>query len=318
MRWRQDLQVKLRERYRRLYSTSTQGLAQELDLVVAWISSQTALTSCLQEARQMEQIPAVEPWLLGITRGHWEWPTKTEQGRAVFAWDLLLHISRSDKEMTQFLTSLAAGSNLGDMSREFSERIIQPLVDYLAEQVGDGSSVLYALERYVRQVEWFDRGRLFDDFSAARGAGEDVYDRHLREFLFREGFNMPFSQLKSPSGISDVLSDLDTEDPLVCEVKVYDGGGRRISHLASGVTQAVQYALDHGKRVAHLVIANVSGRPLVLPSDATGDVKPPYLDGPGVRVYLVQVRALPSKSASKLGKFEPVIVARSDLIGDGI
>ena len=62
--------------------------------------------------------------------------------------------------------------------------------------------------------------------------GEDVYDRHLREFLFREGFNMPYSQQRSPSGQSDVTSNLESDDALVCELKVYDGANRDIGHLA--------------------------------------------------------------------------------------
>ena len=57
---------------------------------------------------------------------------------------------------------------------------------------------LYALERYVRQIEWFDQKRLHEQFMANSRQGEEVYDRHLREFLFREGFNMPYSQLRSP------------------------------------------------------------------------------------------------------------------------
>lgn len=47
--------------------------------------------------------------------------------------------------------------------------------------------------------------------------GEDVYDRHLREFLFREGFNMPYSQQRSPLGLSYVICDLQSNDPLICD-----------------------------------------------------------------------------------------------------
>lgn len=78
---------------------------------------------------------------------------------------------------------------------------------------------------------------------------------------------MPYSQLRSPSGRSDVLSRLESDDPLVCELKVYDGENRDISHLASGVTQALQYANDHVKFAAHVVIINLTSRPLQLPSD---------------------------------------------------
>jgi hypothetical protein len=173
------------------------------------------------------------------------------------------------------------------------------------------------LERYVRQTEWFDLGKLHADFERDTQRGEDVYDRHLREFLFREGFNMPYSQQRSPSGLSDVLTDLESDDALVCELKVYDGINRDIAHVAGGVTQGRQYALDHQKHAAHLVIINLTTRPLDLPHDGDENAKPPFLDLPGVRVYLIQVRALPRESASRQGRTEPLAIDRTRLVGDG-
>ena len=318
MRWQQDLQVKLRDRYRRLYTVSAGGLDHEIDLVVAWISSQRALVCVLDEARLVEAPPDVEQWLTTETsRGQWDWPTKTEAGRAVLVWDLLLHISASTMPIHQFLFTFSTGGKFKEQARDFVEQVAQPLIDYLVEQIGDGSSVLYTLERYVRQTEWFDRDRLHSEFLDKPQKGEDVYDRHLREFLFREGFNMPYSQQRSPSGQSDVLSGLESDDALVCELKVYDGANRDIGHLASGVTQALQYATDHQKHAAHLVVINLTARPLVLPSDGPETAKPPHLDVPGVRVYLIHVRGLPRESASRQGKTEPLIIDRARLVGDG-
>ena len=39
---------------------------------------------------------------------------------------------------------------------------------------------------------------------------------------------------------------------------------------------------------------------------------PPYIDVASVRVYLIAVRALPTVSASKQGKAQPVMVTRED------
>jgi len=193
---------------------------------------------------------------------------------------------------------------------------VEPLFDFLGDRVGAESSVLYVLERYVRRVEWFERHDLYERARVDTRKAEDVYDIDLRRFLFAEGINMPFSQAKSASGLSDVLSDLDTDDPLVCEIKIFDGADRGKRHLASGVNQAIQYATDYGKTVAHLVIINWSGRPLNLPND--GDTKPkswpPHIDVVGVRVYLISVRALPTVSASKLGKPAPIDISRDDLV----
>jgi hypothetical protein len=69
-----------------------------------------------------------------------------------------------------------------------------PLFDYLSERIGEDSSVLFLLERYVRRVEWFERERLHEAYAADTRQGEKVYDEDLRRFLFDQGINMPFSQ----------------------------------------------------------------------------------------------------------------------------
>ena len=134
------------------------------------------------------------------------------------------YVSTSSQPIGQFLFTFSTSRTSDEQARDFAEQVAQPLIDRLYEQIAEGSSVLYTLERYVRQIEWFDQDRLHAEFLANTRQGENVYDRHLREFLFREGFNMPYSQQRSPSGLSDVLSDLESDDSLVCELKVYDGG----------------------------------------------------------------------------------------------
>ncbi len=214
----------------------------------------------------------------------------------------------------QYAHPVAFQRNLNDNWREFTERVLQPLFDYLTERVGAESSVLYVLERYVRRVEWFDRQALYDQAMANSQRAEEVYDTDLRRFLFSEGMNMPFSQAKSASGLSDVVSELDTDDPLVCELKIFDGASRGKRHLGSGVNQAVQYASDYGKHTAYLVIINLSGRQLALPNDGDPKVWPPNIDVASVRVYLIAVRALPTKSASKQGKPAPVNITQANLV----
>jgi hypothetical protein len=99
-----------------------------------------------------------------------------------------------------YARAVRSGSNINDTWREFAERILRPLFDYLDERVGTESSVLYTLERYVRRVEWFERDELHQRYLANRQNGEGVYNLDLRKFLFSEGINMPFSEAKSASG----------------------------------------------------------------------------------------------------------------------
>lgn len=317
MRRQEDLQVKLRERLRRLLVVEHDGFGRALKTTYQFISADALLVGLLTEAGRAEPELDVEGWLesIGQHRG-WgggiEWIHDTEEGQATLVWALLQGLVDGRVQAPPW--QLVGERNLNDGTRRFTENYLAPLFDFLIERVGDQSSVLHALERYVRSVEWFHRDDLLARYEADTKRGEDTYDRHLREFLFNQGIDMPFSQARSPSGDSDALSQLNTDDPLVCELKLFDAGSKDKRHVASGLHQAHQYAVDHGKSEAHLVIMNLSGHPLELPTDGDDNQWPRYIDLAGVRVFLVPVRGKRLASASKLGKPEPVVFSRADLV----
>ena len=141
-----------------------------------------------------------------------------------------------------------------------------------------------------------------------------MYDTDLRAFLFQEGIDMPSTQLRSPAGLADVASGLDTGDPFVCEVKLYDGGSYGVAYVAKGIRQAYRYARDHGLSVGYCVVFNLSEQRLQWPTDGDANGWPPYLDVAGVRTYLVTVAAKPLPSASAELAPQTVVVSRDELI----
>jgi hypothetical protein len=321
VRYQQDIQVKLRDRYRRLMTVEYGDLVHEIKLVADWIDAQPALRAILAEARLAEPGLDFDTWYKQAQttqRAGTGWPSRTEEGRASLVWQLVQTIAcgaDNAAELTIRAYSFShGGGNLTQRARGFVQTIIGPLIDFLDERIGEASSVLYILERYVRRTEWFEREDLFRRFQQAPAQqGEAVYDTDLRRFLFSEGVNMPFSQARSASGESDALGGLDTDDPLVCEVKLL-GEGRRVRELAKGVHQAVLYAQDYNKSAAYLVIINLDDRPLELPSDDPAGHWPPVLELSGVRVHLIAVRARPMASASKRGAATPLHISRDSLI----
>ena len=327
MRYQQDLQVSLRDRLRRLLVAPGEDASHEVRLVTDWIAQRPALRAILAEAERAEPGLDHEGLVSALRQGggglgrSFRWPSQTDESRATLIWCLMRRIAAEDQDGTMgtqivltYARAVKSGSNINDTWREFAERILRPLFDYLDERVGTESSVLYTLERYVRRVEWFERDELHQRYLANRQNGEGVYNLDLRKFLFSEGINMPFSEAKSASGLSDVLTDLDTDDPFVGEVKLFDGDNHGKRELATGVNQATQYAQDWRKSTGYLIIINLSGRQLELPTDGPQGGWPPYLDLGGIRVYLITVRALPTPTASQQGRPRPVSVTREDLI----
>ena len=83
MRYQQDLQVKLRDRLRKLMTANHIVAAHEVRLVVEWISRQPPLRSILTGGERAESDLDVTSWLASIPgmRGQLSWASSTEAGR---------------------------------------------------------------------------------------------------------------------------------------------------------------------------------------------------------------------------------------------
>jgi hypothetical protein len=317
MRLREAVQVRLQERYRRLYKVNWQTYHNEAAYLIEYIGKTPALAFLVEQLERT--LPDLDPEAWVQAHFGWqeaEWPT-SEEGRAKVAWHLLQRWAAEPNSAAMFGHNLDRQGDLADGARIATEQVVEPLVEYLQEQLGQASDVLYLLERYVRRLEMFEKQRLWNAFQADTAHGEAIYDADLRRFLFDEGIDYPFSQPRSASGEADLVADVDTDDPLVCEVKLFDAGSYGRSYVGKGFRQAVQYAHDYNKTSAHLVVFNVSDKRLEFPSDGLAGEWPARVETEGVTVYLVRVRAKPVPSASAQPKVETVKITREDLVQDG-
>jgi hypothetical protein len=294
MNFQRDLQVRLQERYRRLYKAGYQLYKNEAAFLVEFIRSTPALRYLVENLERSALDLDPKQWVAEHFGWHTaEWPP-SEDGRAKVAWHLLQEWAQADQGAAMFGHTLdPSEKSLAAGARTATEAAIEPFIEFLQERIGEASNVLYLLERYVRRVEWFEQERLWAAYQADTAHGEHIYDTDLRRFLFEQGIDYPFSQPKSASGQSDVVANVEGDDPLVCEVKLYDGASYNKSYLAKGVQQVTNYAHDYGKTTAYLVIFNLSTKILHLPSDGGQKEWPPRIDMGGVTVFLVHVRALP-------------------------
>ena len=177
-----------------------------------------------------------------------------------------------------------------------------PLIDFLKDKIDDTGSVLYCLERFKLKSEWFRRKELHHLYEEDMQRGEFVLDRELRAGLYDEGIDYPFSQPSSPSGEVDVAALLETEDPIVLEIKVFDPGkGRGKSHLKQGFNQVLRYANDYNKSTGYLVIFNCTNRQLAISPDETLlSAFPPSIVHAGKTIFVIPIDIHPyMPSASK-------------------
>lgn len=312
MRYERDLKVRLQEQYRRLFKTPFDTYTTQLGYFRDFIYSTPALRALVEHINAQSPDVSPEDWVAEFTYQTYSWPP-TEAARAKVIWHLMNKWADGANMVNEVHTFTSEG-DFNARSRELTEVVIEPFVEYLQALLGTTSDVLYLLDIYRRRLEWFDRAKLFKLYEADTARGEAIYDADLRRFLLEQGIDYPFSQPASASGKADVVSGVDGEDPLVCEIKLFGVASYGVSYLARGVQQAVQYARDYGKTVGHLVIINLGDEHLELPTEGSPDAWPPRISVAGVTVYLIAINAKPRESASKLGGVRAVAITKAQLV----
>lgn len=197
---------------------------------------------------------------------------KLPDGKAGYAsrWDAIKQvvIVNNDSIMKLFFVQVSSMSNMTEARTKFTELFVISLYNYLVNQIKSSSAMLYLLLRYKRWAEWFEAERLRKAYKEAERTGEKVLDSDLRRFLFESGIDYPYSQPRSPGGQADIVAGLETDDPLVLEVKVWDSEkSYKKDRVRDGLRQVMDYAEKYGKDKGYVVMFNLDPKPLVFVSE---------------------------------------------------
>lgn len=296
--------MRLRERRNRLYKTGYATFDNELAFFVSWMDSQPYIRAILGEI-ECAEIDFEEWRSTSVSFRGVSFPD-TEAKRA----KVCLGMCRSDSR-----PRFSAARNLDDLNRDFVETIVDPLVDYIEDRIEEGSAVLGLLLRYKRLVEWFDRARLFALATEDTRRGEQELDDDLRRFLLDRGIDFPFSQPESPTGKVDVVSGLDSPDPLSLEIKLFrPEANKDKAYVRQGFGQAYAYAGDYGLPAGYLAVFNLAPEPLVfdVPDSGSGV---PWLRIGDRTVFLIAIETNPdTPSASRRKKIERHVISAKYLL----
>ena len=245
---------------------------------------------------------------------------ESEEGRAkVFHQILRRCIAAEHAAEGQRLTRLFSVANkYDDKNRELTEAVVDPFVNFLHDRIDDASNVLFVIERYKLQVEWFKRKELYHLYKDDTSVGEANLDRQLRAALFDGGIDYPFSQPLSPSGEADVVASLGSNDPLVLEIKVFDPErSKGPGHLRQGFHQVLRYSNDYNQSLGYLVIFNCSDSQLVVESTESAQQDfPPRINYGSKTFFVIPIDVHPNtQSASKEKPSTRRVINHQDLIG---
>ena len=320
MLYLRDLRVKLQERRNRLYRNGYRTYPTELLYLLQFLDS-NPYTRSLLVALDASSSVDVEQWV--TEHSGWEdyvFP-ESEEGRAKVCHGIVKECTYSENPgvWLTWLQKFSSEKRYDDMLRDFTESVVDPLVNFLHDQIDDAGNVLYLIERFKLRAEWFRREELYDLYQDRTSVGETRLDRELREGLFEGGVDYPFSQPLSPSGKADVVALLGSDDPLVLEVKVFDpelGKDRR--HLRQGFHQVLRYADDYNQSLGYLVVFNCSNKQLVISPDESSEAEfPPRINYAGKTIFAISIDVHPDTiSASKERPASRQVIGLKDLTGE--
>lgn len=315
-----DLRTKLQERRKRMHRVGQAVYENELHLFLEFVHNHPHLNSLIQTLEASEPISFEEWKLAAYDYDILQDPfPPSETARAKLCYCILKECAKAN--------SLRVTSNWGRLYatedgysahyEAVTDSVLDPFVDYLQDRLEEVSDVLYALGRFKLRVEWFRREELHRRYAEDTRHGEKNLDTALREALFEAGVDYPFSEPVSPSGRTDIAALLETDDPIVMEVKVYDpDSGKTKRNVSQGFHQVLQYADNYQKNVGYLVIFNCSDHQLVLPSDASTPAEyPPRVVYDGKTIFLLVIELSTERaSASQEDPSSRVTLTREELL----
>ena len=235
-------------------------------------------------------------------------------------WGILKHCADDDGDNQLFSWGRRFGGDLDltEACRSIAENVVDPLINYLHDQIDEAGNVLYILQRFKLKTEWFARTQLYQQYVENTSVGEAHLDKALRLGLFEFGIDYPFSQPSSPSGKADIVALLGSDDPMVLEVKVFDPDrSRGVPHLTQGFHQVLRYADNYNENVGYLVIFNCSDRQLIVADTASQQVESPSRIKYANKTFFVFVIDMNpvTASASKENPSNRQVIDHRDLIG---
>ncbi len=205
-------------------------------------------------------------------------------------------------------------SKYAEGAQTFAEMFVEPLFDYIDEQIDDRRTVLGLLLKYKHHVEWFRRDDLRKRFEADTQRGEKWLAQDLYAYLHDQGVEFSIEPT-SISGEADLISAQQGADRLIADVKIFDPArSKGIAYLCSGFNQIYQYAKDYNDPFGYMVIFKTCAEDLsVNARDQEGSI--PYFthNNKTIFVLVIDIFDYPT-SASKRGHLKSYELLEQDLI----
>ena len=307
----QNLRYKLQKRTRRLNSLDFTVFHYALKQYWGFLKGQPIIESILEELSK--KVPEVESVAEKILAGE-SIVFDTEIENIAASYFVLRSCVASDNQHMEIQIGgiYDAGSKADDDLDMFRSVFLEPLYDYIDEQLDDQRAVLGVLKRYKHRCEWFRSKRLLKLWEDNSQQGEQTLASDLYEYLFDQGIDFAIEP-RSASGEADFVGSQTGADRLVADAKVFTMEKGK-SYLISAFHQVYTYTRDFNEPFGYLVIFKLCPEDLKFPcGDQEQSV--PCITHNGKTIFILVIDIAEHKhSASKRGVLRTVEIAEDELI----
>lgn len=311
----QNLRYKLQKRMRRVNSAEHQVLHAVLKQFWGFIHSYPVFVGILEALEHCIPDDIRGP-AINIPSGGLREPFYPEDEKGVVALSYLVLkdcIERDSKD-TEIKIGLGYDdtNSLSTATDLFKSFFVEPLYDYLDEQLDDQRAILALLRKYKHKCEWFQRDKLFELWKNNTQKGERLLAMHLYEYLHDQGLDFSIEP-QSISGEADLVAAQKSDDPLIADVKIFNAPNKK-SYIAKGFTQIYRYTRDYSEPFGYLIIFNTSNSDLKLVLSHQ-EQSTPFVVYNGKTIFMLTIDIYPIEAtASKEGKLETVQITEKDLV----
>lgn len=305
----QNLRYKLQKRVRKLNSTGNPDLFHfGLQRFWRFLVDEPLFLGIMEELAV--RCPQMESEALSIEPGR-AVVGDTEIEHAALSYFVLKRCAESDSRSEYNIGFAYDRSHPID---GFKENVLEPLHEYLDEQIDDQRMILALLRRYKHKCEWFQAESVYKEWESDTVRGEKSLALHLYEYLYDQGIDFHIEP-SSAVGEADLVAAQNTDDPLIADVKIFNPAkSKGKTYIAQGFNQVYLYTLTYNEPTGYLVIFNTSGKDLKFAVKQQAQ-SAPFVIHNNKTIFIVVIDIYPHEApASKRGVLETIEITEQDLI----
>lgn len=321
----QHYRYKLQRRVRKLNAAGFQAFRFSLRRFWVWLHEHELFRSILEQASGLcGNAEESANSILSGQKLHGE--TESEE-IAIAYWVLkgCVESQRNDTEIQIAHRYNYVSKNHDGALEYFKDIFVDPLYEFLDEQLDDQRAILALLRRYKQSSEWFNRMSLMAIYKEEkeRAKTESKNSRaekrlalNLYEYLHNQGLMFSIEP-SSISGEADLVAAQESADPVIADVKIFDpDASKNKAYLISGFQQVYQYTLDYNEPFGYLVIFKTCASGLAI-SSSNQEQSTSFVTLNGKTIFFVIVDLYPhEKSASQRGKLNTYVLTEDELFAE--